>query len=136
MKIENKELFSLKNGCLFVILTVFGKRGERLSLAEQGISRKLVFFHEPVKMLFQNLVHSRWQRRKRPIRPLHTLNQRQPKTTRTLQKQINRRRGKLVSHFSLPQFVTFKCVGINVFYSIFFSYSNFDFSFWILDFFI
>ncbi len=46
MKIENKELFPLKNGCLFVILTVFGKRGERISLAKQGISRKLVFFHE------------------------------------------------------------------------------------------
>jgi hypothetical protein len=49
MKIENKELFPLKNGCLFVILAVVGKRGERLSLAEQGISRKLVFFHEAPK---------------------------------------------------------------------------------------
>jgi len=49
MRIENKELFPLKNGCLFVILTIFGKRGERISLAKQGISRKLVFFHEAPK---------------------------------------------------------------------------------------
>jgi hypothetical protein len=53
MRIDNRDIFPLKNGCLFVVLTVFGCKGERLSLAEQGISRKLVFFHEAPKTNIQ-----------------------------------------------------------------------------------
>ncbi|MBN2066905.1 MAG: hypothetical protein JW744_00375 [Candidatus Diapherotrites archaeon] len=46
MKILSKNLFPLKNGHLFAVLEVTGRKGERLSLAEQGISRPLIFFHE------------------------------------------------------------------------------------------
>ena len=46
MKIIAKELYPLKNGGMFVMLSVHGRRGERLDLAAEGIQGKLDFFHE------------------------------------------------------------------------------------------
>jgi hypothetical protein len=46
MKVVNKELHALKNGGMFVMLSVLGRRGEKLDLAAEGIQGKLDFFHE------------------------------------------------------------------------------------------
>ena len=46
MKIIRKELYPLKNGGLFAMLEVMGKRGEQIDLAAEGIQGRIDFFHE------------------------------------------------------------------------------------------
>jgi len=46
LKVNEKMVYPLKSGRLFAVMEVRGKRGEILSLTEQGIKSKLLFFHE------------------------------------------------------------------------------------------
>jgi len=46
MRLLRNEIFPLKKGHLFAVVTVSGQRGEKLNLFEVGVSRPLFFFHE------------------------------------------------------------------------------------------
>lgn len=52
MKIVRKELYPLKNGGLFAMLEVVGRRGEQINLASEGIQGRVDFFHELPKGQF------------------------------------------------------------------------------------
>ena len=51
MKVLNKQLHSLKSGHLFAVFEVLGKKEERLNLAEHGLMKPLLFFHEAPKTM-------------------------------------------------------------------------------------
>ena len=46
LQVNEKIIYPLKSGRLFAVMDVHGKRGERISLAKQGLKTKLLFFHE------------------------------------------------------------------------------------------
>jgi Holliday junction resolvase len=51
LEVIEKSLHVLKKGNVFVVLEVKGKRGEKISLAEQKISGEVIFFHESPKTM-------------------------------------------------------------------------------------
>lgn len=51
MKILEKNFYPLKNGHLFAILEVRGKKGEKVDIVAEGVSNELIFFHEAPKTM-------------------------------------------------------------------------------------
>ena len=46
MKLINKSLHQLKHNRVLAVLEIMGKNGERISLTEQGVLGRAIFFHE------------------------------------------------------------------------------------------
>jgi len=57
MKVLNKELFPLKNGNLFAMLEVQGRKGDKIKLLEEGISGRAIFYSEAPKTKYNCVNH-------------------------------------------------------------------------------
>lgn len=53
MKALNREFYPLKSGHTFAVLTLKGKRGEEVNIAEEGVPGEVIFFSEAPKTDYQ-----------------------------------------------------------------------------------
>lgn len=49
LKVLNRKFHALSSGHTFAILTLRGKKGEEVNIAEEGVSGEAIFFHEAPK---------------------------------------------------------------------------------------